>query len=530
MKYWVISPNVNNSQATIEDWKKTIIQYQAVFMGYDDNSLGIRFIDEISIGDVVVIAGRSNPNKELLACGRVNSEAKNDLNIPPLDYGNYRELYPFVVLKINPIDYGLDFTNASYLSAQQTPSIYELNPATPGRPSNKLICEFLENQLRLSKIQKEREQMEKTLKNFGQIILQGPPGTSKTWTAKQLAATLLEIDISKANWKDELEKQRISKGGKWAIVQFHPSYNYEDFVRGIQVKTTGTAVSYDAVNRILGKMAEAAQGPEEVGPEEPEDQPSEESTEGKEEHIQQVNKSDRLPYVLIIDEINRANLAAVLGELIYALEYRGEEVDTPYEVGESNSLKVPKNLYIIGTMNTADRSVGHIDYAVRRRFVFVSLLPKGEILEKFYQANPPTDKGTTKLATDLFEAVGKLFEDGGCLAPDFYKDDVQVGHTYFMAKDCEELAMKFAYQVYPLLREYFKDGILVPKGGGKIEMTIRSKAFRIDNPEKPDDIFDIILGFCDGNEHLGSEQEEGQASKDETIEEDGMTGAGSSHE
>ena len=91
----------------------------------------------------------------------------------------------------------------------------------------------------------------------------------------------------------------------------------------------------------------------------------------------QQEKEPLKPYVLIIDEINRANLPAVLGELIYALEYRGEKVESMYETEEDgNVLIIPPNLYIIGTMNTSDRSVGHIDYAIRRRFAFIELLPK----------------------------------------------------------------------------------------------------------------------------------------------------------
>src|SRR5690606_7139407 len=87
-------------------------------------------------------------------------------------------------------------------------------------------------------------------------------------------------------------------------------------------------------------------------------------------------------YVLIIDEINRANLPAVLGELIYALEYRGEGVDSMYDLDGDTSIILPPNLYIIGTMNTADRSVGHIDYAIRRRFAFVEVLPSAEVINK----------------------------------------------------------------------------------------------------------------------------------------------------
>src|SRR5690606_14650101 len=102
----------------------------------------------------------------------------------------------------------------------------------------------------------------------------------------------------------------------------------------------------------------------------------------REQHQEEKKTTDAVElknYVLIIDEINRANLSSVLGELIYALEYRGEEVQSMYAVDGSNKLILPPNLYIIGTMNTADRSVGHIDYAIKRRFAFVDVLP--QILE-----------------------------------------------------------------------------------------------------------------------------------------------------
>src|SRR5207249_3234692 len=121
---------------------------------------------------------------------------------------------------------------------------------------------------------------------------------------------------------------------QWALVVFHPSYNYEDFIRGIQVETRDGQLQYKTVDRIFCEMAKEG------------------------------SKHDDKPQVLIIDEINRANLPAVMGELLFALEYRGREVILPY-AGEA--LKVPDNFYIIATMNTADRSIGYLDYAVRRR-------------------------------------------------------------------------------------------------------------------------------------------------------------------
>src|SRR5690554_412153 len=155
-------------------------------------------------------------------------------------------------------------------------------------------------------------------------------------------------------------------------------------------------------------------------------------------------------YVLIIDEINRANLSSVLGELIYALEYRGEEVESMYKIGEDNKLILPPNLYIIGTMNTADRSVGHIDYAIRRRFAFVDVLPKDLSSEE-----------NILFDSELFYQVEKLFETN--LSPEFVKKDVQLGHSYFIdkTKDGGSMNIRLEYEIKPILSEYVKDGVLI---------------------------------------------------------------------
>jgi 5-methylcytosine-specific restriction endonuclease McrBC GTP-binding regulatory subunit McrB len=156
----------------------------------------------------------------------------------------------------------------------------------------------------------------------------------------------------------------------------------------------------------------------------------------------------------------------------------------PYE------LIIPKNLYIIGTMNTADRSVGHIDYAVRRRFVFVPVLPDEKVIERYYE-----DDKLKKCALKLYSCVEKLFKNDGqerALSPEFYPDDVQVGHTYFLAKSKDELINKFIYQVYPLLREYYKDGVLIKNNE---ELKIPDTGITIDPPMDTEKIKELIEKF-----------------------------------
>jgi hypothetical protein len=171
-------------------------------------------------------------------------------------------------------------------------------------------------------------------------------------------------------------------------------------------------------------------------------------------------------FVLIIDEINRANLPSVLGELIYALEYRGEPVASVYEIEDDNTLILPPNLLIIGTMNTADRSVGHIDYAIRRRFAFVEVPPSGDVIDEVIKTEPLRTQ-----ARNLYKSVSDLFIKDN-LASDFKSKDVQLGHSYFLAKDEVELKRKLEYEIKPILREYLKDGILLESTEEAIEKLI----------------------------------------------------------
>ena len=246
---------------------------------------------------------------------------------------------------------------------------------------------------------------------------------------KQLNSDMTKSEFAGIIWnnfdlksgKDLTQTNEVIARGDYTIVQFHPAYTYEDFVRGIVAKTNEDGnISYQVENKILADFAQKA--------------------------TQNPNGN----YVLVIDEINRANLPAVLGELIYSLEYRGDDsIKSMYKYEDERSIKLPHNLYIIGTMNTADRSVGHIDYAIRRRFAFVDVLPNANVIKN--------DK-----AKALFNKIAELFSSEQLyLSPDFNKNDVQIGHSYFIVKDDSELSTKWQYEIKPILNEYIKDGILL---------------------------------------------------------------------
>lgn len=158
-----------------------------------------------------------------------------------------------------------------------------------------------------------------------QVVLEGPPGTGKTYLVQRLLEACGVVESQSA------------------LVQFHPTYSYEDFVEGFRPVATsdGTGASLTVQPGPLKRIAEEA------------------------------SNAPSKPFVLVIDEINRANIAKVFGELYFLLEYRDAEIELLYSAGERFSL--PPNLFIIGTMNTADRSIALLDAAMRRRFVFLSM-------------------------------------------------------------------------------------------------------------------------------------------------------------
>ncbi len=315
------------------------------------------------------------------------------------------------------------------------------------------------------------KEYQRVMENIGvrQMIFQGPPGTSKTFESKrfvleQLAPKAEALSISsfvtQKDISEGLEQYRLTADdynnpqkstkivtGGWDLVQFHPSYGYEDFIRGIEVSVNDGPPSYDTVNRILGKIAEFSQLAE--------------------------NNSESEPpkFYLIIDEINRANLATVFGELIYGLEYRNSNVSTAYEVEnkatqtKTKDIKLGENLFIIGTMNTADKSIDSLDYAIRRRFIFIDSPPNRDVVIKSYQETSSNDDEHS-IELLLFDAVQNLFDNESFFNSEYQKSDVRLGHSYFLrSKNSgydKTIVERFIYQVIPILREYLKDGILDP--------------------------------------------------------------------
>ena len=238
-------------------------------------------------------------------------------------------------------------------------------------------------------------------------------------------------DCEDKNWKPNWDKPF-----GWDMVQFHPSYGYEDFVRGITVSTEAGNVVYETVNKVLGNISRVA------------------------DYYYRQNPESK--FFLIIDEINRADVATVFGELLYALEYRGEKISTPYALeenrGKNYKLCIPPNLYLIGTMNTADKSIGSIDYAIRRRFLFVNCLPDTDCVKEYIHRNSSEDPGLSEKVETLMKNLKTLVDKH--IEKNYYAKDFYIGHTYFLVKSEEEMKLRLEYQILPILREYAENGVL----------------------------------------------------------------------
>lgn len=258
------------------------------------------------------------------------------------------------------------------------------------------------------------------------VILQGAPGTGKTFSTATIAVKICDEGFNELDNRHKVMAQyhSLEAEGRIAFCTFHQSMGYEDFVEGWKPKAVKDAqgkvigMEYSIENGIFRQICKKA-----------EDNPD-------------------LPYVLIIDEINRGNISKILGELITLLEpdKRGERNHLNIRLSYSKeAFSVPENLYLIGTMNTTDRSTGVIDYALRRRFAFITMkADKGLIT---------SDKG--KEAFDKVESfIVSHFSD-----PNTDVEEIKIGHSYFMC-DNDALKMNMEYEVKPLLMEYVKDGIL----------------------------------------------------------------------
>ena len=255
----------------------------------------------------------------------------------------------------------------------------------------------------------ELEEIEALIKSKGQIILEGPPGSGKTYIAELFARYLA----------GELLEGPATESAQ--TVQFHQSYSYEDFIEGIRPETNAAGqLEYHVRPGVFKNFCDAA------------------ARSGK-------------PSVFVIDEINRGNISRILGELLFLLEYRNREILLPYD---RKPFSIPRNVYIIGTMNTTDRSLAQIDYALRRRFFFYQLSPvhngQAPALVRKLENLGVEPRARERLLRLFINLNTKIVENLG--------EHFQVGHSHFMREDIGEdhvLQQVWDRSIIPLIGEYF---------------------------------------------------------------------------
>lgn len=230
-----------------------------------------------------------------------------------------------------------------------------------------------------------------------QVVLAGPPGTGKTWVAGLVARYVTD---------DQPNRVRL--------VQFHPSYTYEQFIEGLRPRIADSgAIEFARVDGIVLDVVKKMEHPDELT-------------------------------VIVVDEMNRANLSKVFGELMYLFEYRDRPIDLQY----SPAFRLPKGLRFLGSMNTADRSIRSIDVALRRRFDVFECPPQRSILEHYFAA-------WVSQVPDLFDGFDKL---NAALSAQLDRHHT-IGHTFFMVEQMtpDELRRIWRHQIGPIIDDYFFD-------------------------------------------------------------------------
>lgn len=249
-------------------------------------------------------------------------------------------------------------------------------------------------------------------------IVYGAPGTGKTYSTAERAQAIIEnrpIDLNRKSLEERKELMReynaLVNKGRIVFTTFHQNYGYEEFIQGLRPDTEAEGLSFKVIDGIFKKIADTA--------------------------LMDADNN----YVIIIDEINRANISKVFGELITLIEEDkrwGEVNETCVTLQSGDVFAVPNNLYIVGTMNSADKSISLIDAALRRRFSFVEQRPDANLVED----------------TVLRDVLLKLND---FLADELESSDLLIGHSYFMNKDADDLCFVLNNNIIPLLYEYFYD-------------------------------------------------------------------------
>lgn len=405
-RYWWL-----NANPKIWSFSDLAVGEQQSYTLYNDNGnkrcIFQNFLDA-KAGDMI-IGYESNPVKQIVAIGRISAEQdgqqiyfeKIEGLTSPIDYQtlkNFSELEKMEYF-VNPQGSLFKLTKGEYEFIYDV--IREENPVVSVEEVDKYTKEDFLDEVYMT--ENRYNMLVSVLKNKKNIILQGAPGVGKTFAAKRLAYSMM----------GEKDENRVE------FVQFHQNYSYEDFMMGYKPVDDGFELKYGIFYRFCQKAA---------------------------------NHPDK-EYFFIIDEINRGNMSKIFGELLMLIErdYRGTKATLAYN---GLSFAVPKNLYIIGMMNTADRSLAMIDYALRRRFSFFDIEP-GFDSEGFMKYQEELNNETFSLLVSKVQELNKEIALDKSLGKGFC-----IGHSYFCGQtECSDewLHSIVDYDILPMLSEYWFD-------------------------------------------------------------------------
>lgn len=257
------------------------------------------------------------------------------------------------------------------------------------------------------------------LRRKGQAVLYGPPGTGKTYRAINVARDLATRQVFRKAFASLTETERTEITGAKGLVRvctFHPGYSYEDFIEGLRPETKNGQMIFERRDGIFKRLCQDAQ------------------------------ENDHRPYYLVIDEINRSDVPRIFGELITVIEH--DKRDMPVTLPSGKQFLVPRNVFLIGTMNTADRSISLLDAALRRRFGFIELMPDSSLLSGRMAGSLPLGPWLDALNARLRKHLKRDARN------------LQIGHAYLLTQpitSVPEFARVLRDEIIPLLEEYCYD-------------------------------------------------------------------------
>lgn len=439
----------------------------------------ISFYYNIKIGDIVVAVD----GEKVLGIGRVSDsyEFRDGLDFPHIIKTDW--LY-ITETRLPDAREGLRTTVYLYKNIDNILAIKKLlNTGFTEKPTNNLL-------MVLSPLNGVVSEIESVLSRKRQVILYGPPGTGKTYHAEKACYELAARSLFKKSFTSLSQDERnsiLGNGRTDGVVRmccFHPSYGYEDFIEGIKPRVLNNQTVFEPKYGIFKTICADA--------------------------IENPNKK----FYLIIDEINRGDISRIFGELIMLIENgkRGKEIILPLS---NKPFKVPENVYIVGTMNTADRSIALLDVALRRRFGFIELMPDYNLLDNVEFDGLPLAGWLKEFNIRICEHIGKDARN------------LQIGHSYFLEKekavvDHEKFKRIIKEDIIPLIEEYcYGDYTLISKvlGEGIVDAKSQTIRFELFNSSDISNLITALLSPCP-TLRLGTQSIEGDDTEEDIDTED----------